>query len=63
MSERDVRTCKVCGRKYEVMNSGDMYQGGKEKEEIFCPWCGHEDGEIMTSGVVRTVKVEEDDVE
>ena len=56
----DIRECPVCGRKFKVENCGDQYPGGKESEEIFCPYegCGHLCGHMMTSGFVRTYPVE-----
>jgi len=33
--------------------------GGKEKEELFCPYCHEENGYRMTSGFVNTYKIEE----
>lgn len=33
--------------------------GGKEKEEIICPYCHEENGYRMTSGFVYTDKIEE----
>lgn len=35
--EKDIRICKTCGRQYEVINMGDCFTGGKEREEVFCP--------------------------
>lgn len=56
---RDVRTCKKCKKKYSVVNQGDCHPGGKEREEIICPHCGHIDGHMMTSGFPKTFKEEE----
>ena len=57
MDDKDIRTCKECGRKFAIEISGDCSPGGKEREEVFCPWCGHVDGVVTTSGNVRTEKV------
>ena len=59
MFDKDVRTCKKCGKKYVVIKSCDHFPGGKEQEEIICPWDGHVDGVITTSGIVRTEKFED----
>ena len=59
MLGKDIRTCEKCGKKYVVINSCDHFPGGKEKEEINCPWCGHPCGTLMTSGFVRTEKFED----
>lgn len=55
--DKDVRTCPKCGKKYSVSNSGDQFPGGKESEEIICPYCGHVTGHMMTSGFPRTSKI------
>lgn len=54
MEDKDIRTCKECGRQFEVRNEGDMFPGGKDKEEIYCPHCHTINGSIMTSGKVAT---------
>jgi len=59
MENRDIRTCKKCGKTYVVYNDGDHFPGGKEKEDIYCPWCHHFEGTLITSGSVRVEKVEE----
>ena len=33
--------------------------GGKEKEEVICPFCHKENGYRMTSGFVYTYKIDE----
>lgn len=55
---KDVRTCGKCGKMYSVSNDGDRWPGGKDREEIICPHCGHVDGYMMTSGFPRTFKEE-----
>ncbi len=59
MLNQDIRVCKKCGKKYRVRNISDQYPGGKEKEELICPWCKHVDGKLTTSGWVETEKVED----
>ena len=59
MSNKETRTCKNCGKKYIVYNVGDHWPGGKEQEDINCPWCGYLVGKMTTSGAVRTDKVGE----
>lgn len=56
MMEDDIRSCQNCGKKYVVFNEGDCYPGGKEKEEIYCPWCRSLEGTQITSGHIRTQK-------
>lgn len=59
MSDKDIRTCKNCGKKYMIEIFGDCYEGGREQEEVVCPWCNNKDGVVSTSGLVRVEKVDE----
>lgn len=52
-------TCSDCGREFGVRVSTMNVPGCKSKEEIFCPYCNHENGYRMTSGFVETYKIEE----
>ena len=52
-------TCKKCGREFRVLVTTMNVPGGKDKEEIFCPYCGEENGYRMTSGFVYTYKIGE----
>ncbi len=51
--------CKKCGHTFLVRVTTMNVPGGKEKEEIYCPYCGEENGVRMTSGFVYTFKIEE----
>ena len=51
-------TCEKCGKEFRVQVTTMNVPGGKEKEEIWCPYCGHLCGYRMTSGFVRTFKIE-----
>ena len=62
MSDNDIKTCKRCHMKYRMIIIGDCWPGGKEQEEVICPWCGIVDGMMTTSGSVHTEKVEETDI-
>ncbi len=53
--------CSHCGKPYHVQEAPMGVPGGKDKEEIFCPWCHQIDGYMMTDGFVRTEKIEEHD--
>ena len=57
MDDKDIRTCSQCGKQFEVRNEGDMFPGGKEKEEIYCPYCHTYNGSIMTSGRAATYAI------
>lgn len=51
-------TCKECGRKFKVEVTTMGVAGGKEREDILCPYCGHNNGYRMTSGFVNTYEIE-----
>lgn len=59
MNDKDVRTCKTCGQRYAIRIFGNRFPGGKEQEEVACPWCGHDDGVVTTSGLVQIEKIDE----
>lgn len=52
------KTCKECGNVFRWGIVGTIYPGGKEKEDIDCPYCGANNGYEMTSAFVRTEKIE-----
>lgn len=54
--------CKNCKEKFIYENRGDVFSGGKEKEEVICPYCGKVNMPIMTSGTVVTYKLSETDL-
>lgn len=54
----DEKECKECGRKFKWGIVGTIYPGGKEREDIDCPYCGANNGSVMTSAFVKTEKVE-----
>lgn len=47
-------TCEKCGHEFHWRNWGDVYPGGKDKEDIICPKCGNITGSIVTSGSIFT---------
>lgn len=51
--------CDKCKKIFAYEISGAVYPGGKEKEEIQCPYCNHINGYKMTSGFVYVYKVDE----
>lgn len=53
-------TCEQCKRKFRVEVTTMNVPGGKEKEEIWCPYCNHLNGYRMTSGFVHTYKLDEE---
>ncbi len=58
MEEFDM-TCCQCERNFHVKVTTMNVPGGKDKEEITCPYCHAENGYRMTSGFVYTYKIEE----
>lgn len=52
-------TCKRCNKKFTYSIEGDIYPGGKDKEYIFCPYCEHINGTEMTSGHIKSYKLDE----
>lgn len=55
-----IMTCSKCGKEFRVVVTTMGVPGGKDKEEIFCPYCHSEEGYRMTSGFVYTHKIEKD---
>lgn len=45
MAER----CKGCGKLVEYQLIGNVYPGGKDREEAICPYCGYVLESRMTS--------------
>ena len=46
--------CDKCGLGFQWCNKGDIYPGGRAKENIVCPHCGNIFGNILTSGYIYT---------
>jgi transposase-like protein len=53
--------CTVCEKKFTITILNAGYPGGKEREIINCPWCGAENGTVVTSGIITTYKVDTED--
>lgn len=45
--------CPRCGKGFAWTVVGDVWAGGKDKEDINCPACGETVGTVMTSGRVH----------
>lgn len=56
--ERYEMNCKKCGKKFRVEVTTMGVPGGKDREEITCPYCSQLNGYRMTSGFVNTYKIE-----
>ena len=52
--------CSHCQKEYAYENKGDVYAGGKEREEITCPYCKKTDFTKMTSGYFCSYKLDDD---
>lgn len=51
--------CSECGRRFRVQVTTMNVPGGKEREEVDCPYCHSNNGYRMTSGFVYTFKIDE----
>lgn len=50
--------CPLCGNKFHVDERPMGVAGGKDKEDIDCPWCGNTVNQKMTDGWFVTSKIE-----
>jgi len=50
-------TCPECGKPFHVQEFPMGVPGGKDKEEIDCPWCHSTVGQKMTDGWFVTTKI------
>lgn len=57
-AEKYSQKCSRCGKWFEVHVTTMGVPGGKEKEEVNCPYCHSEEGYRMTDGFVYTYKIE-----
>lgn len=51
-------TCPYCKKFFHVLEHPMGVPGGKDKEDIDCPWCGKTVEQKMTDGWFQTTKVE-----
>ena len=49
-------SCSNCKKEFYYEVTDMRVPGGKDKEYILCPYCGHVNGSVMTSGFVFTYK-------
>ncbi|MBD5190646.1 MAG: hypothetical protein HDS93_02150 [Bacteroidales bacterium] len=57
--EEYIQTCKECEKDFLVRVSSMNFPGCKSREEIECPYCHADNGYRMTSGFVKTFKIDE----
>ena len=50
----DVYTCTGCNELFKVIYLSGEFPGGKERENIDCPSCGKNAGSEVTSAVLST---------
>lgn len=58
MGRGGTQTCTACGKSFSWSVEGDVWPGGKDREDVQCPHCGHVTGTVMTSGYVATRPIE-----
>lgn len=51
--------CPKCGAFLRINESEELFPGGKEREEAYCPKCHYEVYSSMTSGFVRAEEITE----
>ena len=54
----EIITCKKCGKKYGYEIWGEVYPGGKDREEAICPYCGEVGYSTMTSQYISSYKLD-----
>ncbi len=59
----DIMKCKKCDKQFRYEVTSMNVAGGKDREIIYCPYCGTENGSEITSGFVYTYKIEKDNNE
>lgn len=50
--------CKKCGNEYVYDKVGTVYPGGKDREDVICPYCGNVDYSEMTSQYFVSYKLD-----
>ena len=60
MRTPEMEVCSKCGKQFSWAVSGDVWPGGKDREDIICPYCGECTGSVVTSGFLVTKKAEDE---
>jgi DNA-directed RNA polymerase subunit RPC12/RpoP len=55
----EIVTCKNCGKEFLYKVTDMQVPGGKDREDINCPYCGEINGTVVTSVFVYSYKLEE----
>lgn len=56
----EFEVCKKCGKRFGYELTGPVYPGGKDREYVYCPYCGEEATSEMTSQLIATYKLDVD---
>ena len=55
-------SCPFCKKTFHVQEFPMGVAGGKDKEDIDCPWCGKTVDKKMTDGWFKTNKIETEEM-
>ncbi len=58
--EKNSYTWTACGKNFIISITNAGYPGGKNRESIYCPWCGAENGAKITSGIITSYREEKE---
>ncbi|MBS7433903.1 hypothetical protein QQL38_23965 [Pseudomonas syringae] len=53
----DIYICTKCPTVFEAIHHSGGFPGGKDREYINCPNCGHAAGSEVTSGLINTREI------
>ena len=51
--------CDNYNKRFEYYETMNNFPGGLGKEDVYCPYCGHTAFQIMTSGIIVTKNLKE----
>lgn len=63
MGNKDIEFCTACKKPFYVLEIPMGVGGGKDREDIDCPYEGHTVGSRMTDGWFKTVKMDQKEIE
>ena len=52
--------CENCGKRLIIRETGNIWPGGLERENVYCPYCGQLVVSKMTSGFIEVFEFDED---
>ena len=59
MTKGYYETCKSCGRDYYYESTGNIWPGGKERENAVCPYYKSDGPSEFISGFIYSYKLDE----